>query len=96
MSDFFSGTPEHLALYEAMSVVSEAVYHATWMDDTAVVLWRTVVTGVCSWPDVQEAQIAHLRSLSAALNGWVDYDGTIGQCRFYPLAEWLAKYETSQ
>jgi hypothetical protein len=85
--------PAARALADAMSGLSEAAWHAAWMEGTEYALWAAVVDGPYTWGRlvITPLQIAGLRRLADAAGGWVVHDDEREET-FMPMAEWLARF----
>ena len=64
------------ALCDFMSSLSEAAWHAGWMDGLEFELWRAVVEGPFRYGrlDLTAMHIARLRDLSESCGGWIHFD----------------------
>ena len=81
------------ALAESMSELSEAGYHAGWMDGLEFDLWRGVVEGAFRYGqfDLKINHIERLRRLSEACGGWIVFDGDKEET-FVPIGRWKIIY----
>ncbi len=84
------------ALAEAMSWLSEAGYHAGWMDGLECELWRGIVEGPCRYGqcDLTVDHIERLQRLSEACGGWIVFDGDKEES-FVPIDRWKNIYRDS-
>lgn len=81
------------ALAESMGQLSEAGYHAGWMDGLEFDLWRGVVEGPFRYGqlDLTIEHIERLQRLSQACGGWIVFDGDKEES-FVPLDRWKNIY----
>jgi hypothetical protein len=81
------------ALAESMGGLSEAGYHAGWMDGLEFDLWRGVVEGPFRYGQIEltVAHIERLRRLSQACGGWIVFDPDKEET-FVPFDRWQRIY----
>ena len=81
------------ALAESMGWLSEASYHAGWMDGLEFDLWRGVVEEPFRYGqlDLNVDHIARLQRLSEACGGWIVFDGDREET-FVPIDYWKIIY----
>jgi hypothetical protein len=82
------------ALAESMSWLSEAGYHAGWMDGLEFDLWRGVIEGPFRYGqlDLTVDHIERLQRLSEACGGWIVFDGG-NEETFVPIDHWKNIYQ---
>lgn len=81
------------ALAESMGWLSEASYHADWMDGLEFDLWRGVVEGPFRYGQLELTveHIERLQRLSKACGGWIVFDGDKEET-FVPIDQWNKIY----
>ena len=82
-------TDHQRALAAAMSDLSEAGYHAGWMEGLEYDLWRLLLIGgnYYGHHDVSHDELSRLRGLSEKCGGWIVFDAEKEEV-FVPLIEW--------
>src|SRR5678810_211277 len=82
---------ERLARY--MSELSEEHYSAGWLIGTEYALWQAIQDGKGSggWRYLRPFQLARLRALSNACDGWIYFDSERGET-YIPREEWERKF----
>ncbi|WMW81309.1 hypothetical protein RF679_03260 [Undibacterium cyanobacteriorum] len=80
------------ALADYMSELSEAAFHAGWMEALEFELWEAVVTGPRRFGqlDISQDHILHLSELHKACGGWIRFDEEYEEI-FVPTGEWLKR-----
>ena len=88
-------TNDQRALAAAMSDLSEAGYHAGWLDGLEYDLWRLMLSGGQHYGhhDVSEEELMRLRSLSERCGGWIVFDDEREEV-FVSLKEWEKMFAT--
>ena len=86
-------TDRQRAIAESMSCLSEAGYHAGWMDGLEFDLWCGVVEGPFRYGqlDLTVDHIAQLQHLSGACGGWIAFDDEKEET-FVPIDRWRNIY----
>jgi hypothetical protein len=76
-----------------MSSLSEAGYHAGWMNGLEFDLWRGVIEGPYRYGqlDLTADHIERLRRLSEACDGWIVFDAGREET-FVPIDPWKSVY----
>jgi len=81
-----------LALAEYMSELSEAAYHAAWIEGLEHSLWRAVIQGPFRLGrlDLNAEHVANLRRLADSSGGWICFDES-NEETFVDLQLWVAQ-----
>ena len=81
------------ALAESMGWLSEAAYHAGWINGLEFDLWRGVVEGPFRFRqlDLTVDHIERLQRLSEACGGWIVFDDDKEET-FVPIDHWKSVY----
>lgn len=82
-------------LAEYMSSLSEAAYHASWMEGVELALWKAVVSGPYTYGRLQitSEHVERLQMLSIRCDGWIRLNDEDEET-FVPLEDW-AEYATN-
>lgn len=81
-------SPSQRELAEYMSSLSEAAYHAGWMEGLELALWKAIVSGPYKYGRLQLTgeHIERLQMLSHRCEGWVRFGDD--EETFVPLEDW--------
>ena len=84
-----------LALAETMSEISEATWHAGWMEGLEYALWQAIESGPCLYGHGKLTQplLDELKRLAAACGGWIVFDDEREET-FVPMAQWRIEWPT--
>jgi UV DNA damage repair endonuclease len=87
MIGHLSASQRHLAEY--MSSLSEAAYHAAWMEGLELALWKAIVSGPYKYGRLQltSEHIERLQMLSNQCEGWVRFEND-NEETFVTLEDW--------
>lgn len=91
-----------MSLQVAISDVSRRCFRSTWDMGVSAQLWLIVINGQSEHLGegiVTDEDIEHLRALSRAARGWVDWPRRMTEPVFHSWGSWkrqLAKYEAEQ
>lgn len=86
-------------LEHEMSRISEECYCAGWMSGLEFSLWAILQgdqANTYGQSFLTDDDLAILRELSSALNGWVYWNEKTDETTFIPMEEWLALYSEQQ
>ena len=87
-------TSSQRALADYMSELSELAYHAGWMNGIEFALWNAVIGKQNRFGrlEITNEIVEHLKELSSACSGWIAFEDDTEET-FFPLNEWLKKFE---
>lgn len=79
-----------------MSELSQAAWHAAWMEGLELELWRAVLDGPRRYGrlDVTAAHVSRLKELADQAGGWIVFD-EVTEETLVPMAAWLARFGAS-
>lgn len=84
-----------MALMDYMSVLSDDYYSAGWIQGLESMLWRVLQGDREAFAGgvLKDEEVEKLRALSAACNGWIDWEKDKGEV-FVPLDEWKTRFNS--